>query len=92
MTAAAKDETFVAGLAPHVQTTGKGMKCAAYTVTIANQNDWVIFSDFSEVKDVYATVVSTGVHNATTIDGTDKDKVVYTSATTGAMKVIVWGY
>lgn len=92
MTAAAKDETFVAGLAPHEQITGKGMKSAAYTVTIATQNDWVIFSDFDEVKDVYATVVATGAINGTTIDGTTKNKVVFTSATTGAMKAIVWGY
>lgn len=91
MTAAVKDETFVAGLAPHVQTTGKGMKSASYTVTTANADDWVIFSDFTVVTNVYAELVSTGVHCACTVDGTTTNKVVFTG-TAGAQRVIVWGY
>ena len=85
-------ETFVAGVAPHAQIKGTGMKCASYTVTIATQNDWVIFGDFTEVKNVYAEIVATGVLNPCTIDGTTKNKVVFTSATTGAVRVLVWGY
>jgi hypothetical protein len=92
MAAAEKTETFVGGVAPHMQRTGQALKCALYTVTIATQNDWVIFDDFDTVVDVYATVDSTGVHNETTIDGTTENKVVFTSATTGEMKAVVWGY
>jgi hypothetical protein len=92
MGAAEITEAFVGVVAPHQQISGQGLKCGLYTATIATQNDWVIFGDFTEVKDVFATVVATGVVNATTIDGTTKNKVVFTSATTGAMKAVVWGF
>jgi hypothetical protein len=73
-------------------TPNAGMKIRNYTITIVTQNDWAIFSDFSIVTNVYAEVAATGVLNACTIDSTVKNKVVFTSATTGAMRVVVFGY
>ena len=93
MAAAVKTGTLVGTVAPHVQTTGKGIKSGSYTVTIATQNDWVVFSDFDTVTNVWAETVATGVANPCTIGtGADSNKVVFTSATTGATRVIVWGY
>lgn len=67
------------------------LKLGSYTATVATQNDWIIFGDFKEVKGVYAEIVATGALNPCTIDGTTKNKVVLTSATTGAVRVLVWG-
>lgn len=84
--------TLVGTIAPHVQTTGKGIKSGSYTVTITTQNDWVVFSDYTLVTNVWAETVATGVANPCTVDGTTTNKVIFTSATTGATRVIVWGY
>ena len=92
MTAAVKVAAFVAGMAPQVQTTGTAMKEASYTVTIVTEDDWSVFSDFETVTNVRAETVADGVSNPCTIDGTTTNKVVYTGATTGATRVIVWGY
>ena len=70
---------------------GQGMKMATYTATVATQNDWIIFEDFSEVQGVYAEIVASGVLNPCTVDGTTKNKVVLTLATTGAVRILVWG-
>ena len=92
MGAAEKSETLV-GVEIHNSAvkSGLGLHSGLYTVTVATQNDWVIFSDFSEVKFVHAQVSATGVANACTIDSTDKNKVVFTSSTTGAMVAHVFG-
>jgi hypothetical protein len=87
MAAAEITETLVGGtLAPYL-----GLKMATYTVTVVTQNDWVIFGDFTAVKQVYCTINATGALNPCTIDGTTLNKVVLTSATTGAMTITVWG-
>jgi hypothetical protein len=87
MTAAVIDATLVGGsIVP-----GLGLKMGAYTATVAHQDDWIIFSDFSAVKGVYAEIVATGALNACTIDGGTLNKVVLTSSTTGAVRMLVWG-
>lgn len=86
MAAAEITETLVRSAFP-----GQGLKDAIYTATVATQNDWIIFGDFSEVKGVYAEIVASGALNPCTIDGTTKNKVVLTSATTGAVRIRVWG-
>jgi len=92
MAAAVLTETFVGGVAPHLQKTGTGLKCLSYTATVATQSDWIIFDDFTVVTNVWAEVVASGVNNPCTIDGSTTNKVVLTSATTGAVRIIVWGY
>ena len=87
MAAAEMTETLVKQSFPGLQ-----LKDAIYTVSITTQNDWVIFDDFKKVLGVYAEVAASGVKNACTIDGSTLNKVVFTSATTGAMRVRVWGY
>lgn len=92
MTAAELTEAFVGVVAPHQQKTGQGLKCISYTATVVTQNDWVILGDFTVVKNVWCEVVASGVANPCTIDGTTTNKVVFTSATTGAVRFIAWGY
>ena len=94
MSAAEITETLVGGLAPHEQTTGTGLKCGVYTATKVTQNDWVILGDFSEVKECIIYTVDTGARTAETftIDGTTKNKVVLSSATTGAVSIVAIGY
>jgi hypothetical protein len=87
MAAAEMTETLVKQVLPAING-----KVATYTVTIATQNDWVIFGDFYKVTNVYAEIVATGALNPCTIDGTTLNKVVFTSATTGAMRVVAFGY
>ena len=92
MTAAAvKTETLVGGVGLNIQTTGTNIKCASYTVTTANADDWVVVDDFTVVTNAYAELVSTGVNCACTIDGSTTNKVVLTG-TAGANRLIVWGY
>jgi hypothetical protein len=87
MAAAEIAETLVGGtIVP-----GLGLKMASYTATVVTQNDWIIFGDFSVVKGVYCEIVASGVLNPCTIDGTTLNKVVLTSATTGAVRILVWG-
>jgi len=92
MAAAELTEAFVGGVAPHEQKTGQGLKCLSYTATVATQNDWVILGDFTVVTNVYCEIVASGVLNPCTIDGTTTNKVVLTSATTGDVRLIAWGY
>ena len=91
MAAAEITETLAGSLAGSPAKTGNRLVTGVYTATVATQNDWIIFDDFSEVKDVQASIVASGVANPCTIDGTTKNKVVLTSATTGAVRITVIG-
>jgi len=82
-------ETFVAGAAPHEQKTGKGMKMLAYTATKVAQNDTVTLGDLTTVVDAYARDVSTGAHDPVAVSG---NVITLKGATTGAVKIIAWGY
>jgi len=92
MAAAEITETLVGGLGSEIKTTGTALKLGVYTATVATQNDWVIFGNYTKVVAVYAVVTSSGVINPTTIDGTTLNKVVFTSASTGAVTCVVIGY
>lgn len=68
---------------------GTGLVEGVYTATIVTTKDWIIFSDFAEVKSVYGTVDSSGAYQVCVIDGTTKNKVTVT--TTGASTFRVLG-
>jgi hypothetical protein len=88
MAAALIANTKVAGATPEI-----GARVAAYTATKVTQNDWVILSDFKEVLEAVVYTVSTGARTAEafTIDGTTKNKIVLTSATTGSVSILAIG-
>lgn len=91
MTAAAKTATNVGSVGEVVTITGTPLKCGVYTVTVATQSDWVVLSDFTEVKFATATIDATGAINGCTIDGTTTNKVTLNSATTGAATILAFG-
>jgi len=88
MAAALIANTKVAGALPEI-----GSKVAVYTATKVTQNDWVVLSDFTEVKEAVVYTVSAGARTAEafTIDGTTKNKITLTSAVTGAVSIIAIG-
>ena len=90
MAAAELTETFAGGVAPHRQTTGRAIKCLSYTVTTSTTGtDYITVGDLTTVTNAMAEVVATGVRNACTIS---TNEVTFTSSTTGAMRIVVWGY
>ena len=92
MAAAELTETLVGGVGSELKTTGTALKTAVYSVDVVTQNDWVILGDFSVVSFATATIDASGAINPCTIDGTTTNKVVLTSATTGAATLFVVGY
>jgi len=66
-----------------------GLVEGVYAVTIVTTLDWVVLSDFSEVKYVHAATVATGVDAEAYVDGTTKNKVFVTA--TGATTLFVKG-
>lgn len=91
MAAAEITETRVGSIGEVVTITGTPLKLGVYSVTVATQSDWVILSDFTEVKFATATVNATGAINGASIDGTTKNKVTLNSATTGAATILAIG-
>ena len=91
MAAAAQTATRVGSLGEVVTITGTPLKSGVYSVTVATQSDWVILSDFSEVKFATATIDASGLINGCTVDGTTKNKVLLNSATTGAATILAFG-
>ena len=69
--------------------TSTGLAEGVYTVTITTTLDWVVLSDFSEVKYVHAATAANGVDAEAYIDGTTKNKVFVTG--TGATILYVKG-
>ena len=82
-------EAFIAGQAPHLQKTGKAMKCLAYDITRVVQNDTVTLDDFSVLANVLVWYPATGAYDSPTVVG---NVVTLTTAGTGAAKVLAWGY
>jgi len=66
-----------------------GLVEGVYTVTVATTLDWVILSDFSEIKYATAYTTATGVAGVCYVDSTTKNKVFIT--TTGATTLLVKG-
>jgi hypothetical protein len=91
MAAAAQTATRVGSIGEVVTITGTPLKMGVYSATVATQSDWVILSDFDEVKFATATVVADGTINASTIDGTTKNKVLLNGSTTGAATILAFG-
>ena len=90
MTAAVKTATAVGatiGAGAAVNTTG--VVEGIYTVSIATTLDWVVFSDFSEIKWVKAYTTATGVEGTAYVSTTSTNEVFIT--TTGATTVLVKG-
>jgi hypothetical protein len=91
MTAAELTETRVGSIGEVVTITATPLKAGVYSVTVLTQSDWVILSDFSEVKFATATIDASGLINPCTVDGTTKNKVLLNSATTGAVTILAYG-
>lgn len=91
MAAAEKTTTRVGSVGEVVTITATPLKAGVYSVTVATQSDWVILSDFSEVKFATATIAATGLINNCSIDGTTKNKVLLNSATTGEATILAFG-
>lgn len=66
-----------------------GLVEAVYSVTTATTKDWMVLSDFSEIKYVHAYITASGVDAEAYIDGTTKNKVFVTGI--GACTVVVKG-
>ena len=66
-----------------------GLVEGLYTVTIVTTLDWVVLSEFSEIKYVTAYTTATGVAGVAYVDSTTKNKVFVT--TTGATTLLVKG-
>lgn len=94
MAAAEITETIVGGLVSGAGSkSGEGLVMGLYKATKATQNDWIIFGDFTTIEECVCYTVSTGARTVETfsVDGTAKNKVTLTSATTGAISIIVFG-
>lgn len=91
MTAKKQDVTSVGSVGEVVTITATPLKVGVYSVTVATQSDWVILSDFSEVKFATATIDASGAINECTIDSSVTNKVVLNSATTGAATILAFG-
>ena len=93
MTAAVKDATLVGGLIGSPANSGSALFSGVYTVAKASQSDWAILSDFDELKECVVYTVSAGARTAEafTIDASIKNKIVFTSATTGSVSVLAFG-
>jgi len=66
-----------------------GLHEGVYAVTIVTTLDWIVLSDFTEVKYVHAFTEADGVDAEAYIDGTTKNKVFVTG--TGATVLLVKG-
>lgn len=86
-----KQPTRVGSVGEVVTITATPLKAGVYTVNVAAQSDYVVLSDFTEVKFATATIDATGVINNCSIDGTTKNKVTLNSATTGAATILAFG-
>lgn len=93
MTAAELTESFLGGVAPHKQTSGRGLKTCDYQVVKAAASDWVILGDFTVVTSAQGFFnVNQGTVEQVTIDATTTNKVVFNTATTGTLRLHVTGY
>jgi len=68
---------------------GTALHEGVYAVTIVTTLDWVVISEFSEIKYVHAYTLATGVDAEAYVDGTTKNKVFVTA--TGATVLLVKG-
>lgn len=68
---------------------GQALAEGVYAVTIVTTLDWIILSEFSEVKFVEGYVTATGVDAVPYVDGTTKNKIFVTG--TGACTLLVKG-
>ncbi len=93
MVAAELTEARVGTLGQVVTITGTPVKVGLYTATKATQNDWVILADFTSILEAVAYTVSSGARTAEgfTIDTTTTNKLILTSATTGAVSIVAIG-
>ena len=90
MAAALKTATNVAApISNNAANSSTGYVEAVYSVTTATTLDWVVLSDFSEVKYVHAYVTADGTDAEAYIDGTTKNKVFITGV--GACTLLVKG-
>jgi len=70
-------------------TNSPGLVEGVYAVTIVTTLDWVVLSDFAEIKYATAYTTATGVAGVAYVDSTTKNKVFVT--TTGATTLFIKG-
>lgn len=72
---------------------GAGMKWGLYDVTCTENDDWIVLSEFDEIK--FAVVVSDSTGAMTpaevTIDETTTNKLVFTNGSTNDLHVFAVG-
>ncbi len=93
MTAAVKAATRIGSVGEVKTITATPLKIGVYTVTVENQSDWVILSDFTNVRYAMATIDASGAANNATISEADdvNNKVTLNSSTTGAVTILAIG-
>lgn len=74
-------------------TSGTGLIWGIYEVTSTENDDWIILSEFDEIKFVSAAVVATGVFTAepVTVDSTTTNKIVLQAGGTDTIRIFVAG-
>ena len=70
-----------------------GLVWGIYEMTSTENDDWIVLSDYTEIKFVVCRKISTGAltAEAVTIDATDKTKLVFTAGSTDTIRVLVFG-
>ena len=74
-------------------TTGTGLIWGVYNATSTENDDWVVLSEFAEIKHIACYAIATGAlaKEACTIDATTTNKLVFTAGGTDAIRVFVMG-
>lgn len=72
---------------------GTGLVWGLYEMTSTENSDWIILSEFEEIKFAVACSIATGAlaTEAVTIDASDKTKLVFTAGSTDTIRVLVFG-
>ena len=79
--------------APATTGTLGGLVWSIYEMTSTENDDWIILSEFTEIKFVIARKISTGALTAesVTINQTDKTKLEFAAGSTDTIRVMVFG-
>lgn len=73
--------------------TGTGLIWGVYEMTSTENDDWIVLSEFSEIKFVSCKKIATGAltDEAVTINATTKNKLVFSAGGTDTIRVFVMG-
>lgn len=94
MTAGLLTHTDVGGpIGAGSSVSGTGLIWGIYEVTSTENDDWIVLSEFDEIKFVSAATVSSGVFTAepVTVDTTTTNKIVLHAGGTDTIRIFVVG-